>query len=176
MLKPVIIDNVFTTEEVARLRELMLEEPSRKKEYDPFCKRLMIYTDELEKVFSKKLEPLAAKYSGDPTMKTSYSALIQYAWENSKLPPHTDQSASTFSIDYMLTQKTEPWPVVVDGVPYYLKENQALCFLGSELVHYRDPMPDPDNNLVEIGLFHFEPADSWYFGNCCPDFKLDVER
>lgn len=173
MLEPVIIDNVFSPEEIARMHELKLE-PGRNTEYDPFCGRLIVHNNEFERSFSSKLEPLARELFNDPTIKTSYSAYIRYAWANSCLPEHMDKDAGEYTIDYCLTQRTEPWAINIGGVDYYLKENQAIAFVGSKIEHYRDYLVDPENNEVEMFLFHFEPASSWFFGRC-EDFRLDSE-
>jgi hypothetical protein len=174
MLEPVIIDDVFTPEQVARLHELKLED-ARNKEYDPFCGRFIIHHDELERDYSSKLEPIAGDIFGDPTIKTSYSAYVRYAWANSKLPAHLDMDAGEYTIDYCLSQKTEPWGIIIDGKEYFLKPNQAIAFVGSKLEHYRNNLPDPENNEVEMILFHFEPGNSWLF-NRCEDFVLDSEK
>jgi hypothetical protein len=174
MLDPVIIDNVFTPEQIARLHQLK-KEPARNAEYDPYCRRFMIHTDELERDYSSKLEPIAREIFGDPSIRTSYSAYIKYAWANSRLPRHLDMDAGEYTIDYCLSQKTEPWGIFIDGKEYFLKPNQAIAFVGSKLEHYRNEMTDPENNEVEMLLFHFEPGNSWLF-NRCDDFVLDSEK
>jgi len=173
MLEPVIIDNVFTDEQIARIHELK-HEPGRNREYDPYCRRFLVYNNELERDYSSQLEPVAREVFGDPTIKTSYSSYARYAWEGSRLPHHLDMDAGEYTIDYCLTQKTEPWPIYIDEKPYYLEPNQALCFVGSKLEHYRKPLPDPENNEYEILLFHFEPGNSWFFDRC-KDFQLDSD-
>jgi hypothetical protein len=175
MRKPVIFDNVLLPEEIERLREIALEPPTDRTEYDPFNGRVMLYTDTIEEAVGAKLLKIARKVFEDPTLKVSHASLVRYAWKESRLTLHKDQSASAYTIDYILTQKTEPWPIYIEDEPYYLEENQALAFVGSELMHYRDYMPDPDNNVVEILLMHYEPGDSWYFGNHCEDFRLEED-
>ena len=174
MLDPVIIDNVFTPKEIARIHELK-HEPARNAEYDPYCRRFMIHTDELERDYSSKLEPIAREIFGDSSIRTSFSAYVRYAWSNSRLPRHLDMDAGAYTIDYCLSQKTEPWAIIIDEKEYFLEPNQAIAFVGSKLEHYRNEITDPENNEVEMLLFHFEPANSWLF-NRCEDFVLDSEK
>jgi hypothetical protein len=174
MLEPVIIPNVFTPEQIARLHEIK-NGPARIKEYDPFCGRYIVYANEFEEEFSSKLESIAREVFEDNTIKTSYSYYVRYAWENSILPPHLDMDAGEYTIDYCLSQRTEPWPIYIGGKEYILQPNEILCFVGSKLEHYRDQLTDYENNEVEMILFHFEPGNSWFFDRC-EDFQLDSDR
>jgi hypothetical protein len=130
---------------------------------------------ELEEVFSKKLEPLARQIFGDETLKTSYSAYVDYNQPTSHLPMHLDMNACTYTIDYCVSAKT-PWGVVIEDEEFFFKPGQALAFMGGNDNHGRNPMPDPENNRVEMIMFHFVPADHWYFTEG-PDYiyKLHAE-
>jgi hypothetical protein len=55
MRKPVIFDNVLLPEEIERLREIALEPPTDRTEYDPFNGRIMLYTDTIEEAVGAKL-------------------------------------------------------------------------------------------------------------------------
>jgi|TARA_B110000977_G_scaffold200985_1_gene293487 hypothetical protein len=175
MRKPVIFDAVLSPEDIKRLREIATETPTERTEYDPYNGRVMFYTDTIEEAVGEKLLDIAREVFGDPTLKTSRASLVRYAWKESKLNLHIDEYAAKYTLDYILTQKTETWPIYIEDEPYYLEENQAIAFVGSEVLHYRDYMPDPENNVVEIVLMHYEPGDSWYFGNHCEDFRPEED-
>lgn len=162
LIKPVILSNVFSEQDLQELRELVGSDTSRREWYDEYWQRSLKLNDRLEQHFSKMLEPLAKEVFGDETLATTYTLYVEYSHPESNLEPHHDDNACTYSIDFCLSAKT-PWGVVVEGEEYMFGENQALAFMGCDQLHWRNPMPDPENNRVEMILFHFVPASHWYF-------------
>jgi hypothetical protein len=172
---PVVLSDLFSKEEQARLRSLLDSKEYLKSWSDKAHDRRVRKYAELEEVFSKKLEPLARQIFGDETLKTSYSAYIDYNQPTSQLPMHLDMNACTYTIDYCVSAKT-PWGVVIEDEEFFFEPGQALAFMGGHDHHGRYAMPDPDNNRVEMIMFHFVPADHWYFTEG-PDYvyKLHAE-
>jgi hypothetical protein len=160
--KPIVLDSVFTEEDQKKLREILDSQAHSKNWVDHKNSRRVIKYDELESYFSKKLEPVLQKIFDNPRIKTTYSVYLDYDKPTSKLPPHKDNNACTYTIDYCVSAKT-PWGVIVEGEEFIFGPNQALVFMGGHDSHWRNAMPDPENNRVEVIMFHFCVDDHWYF-------------
>lgn len=160
--KPVILKNVFNENDVKKLKTLLFSDKASKNWIDTKNNRRVLKFSELETYFSKKLEPIAQKIFNDKTLKTTYSVYLDYDKPTSKLPAHKDNNACRYTIDYCVSAKT-PWGVVVEGEEFIFGENEALAFMGGHDYHWRNDMPNPDNNRVEVIMFHFCPEDHWYF-------------
>lgn len=160
--EPIILNNLFSPEDHQKLKSLIENEKAEKNWNDKWSNRNVKKYNDLEGYFSKLLEPAAMKIFSDKTLKTSYSAYLDYNRPQSKLSPHKDTNACTYTIDYCISAKT-PWGVVVEGEEYVFGEGQGLAFMGGYDSHWRNDMPDPENNRVEMAMFHFCPEDHWYF-------------
>jgi hypothetical protein len=159
---PKKIQKVFSEDDVKKLRNILDSNSEKNNWIDRKNNRRILKFSELETYFSKKIEPLAQEIFKDPSLKTTYSVYLDYNKPTSNLPPHRDNNACTYTIDYCVSAKT-PWGVVVEGQEYIFEENEALAFMGGFDSHWRNEMPDPQNNRVEVIMFHFSPADHWYF-------------
>lgn len=165
MFEPVILKDVFSKEDIEKINNIVKSTSGRRRWYDGLTKRQLIKHDDFEQYFSKKLEPIAAKLFGDPSLKTSFSLYAKYDSDSSWLPKHVDKDACTYTIDYCLSAGTV-WPLVVEGKEYPIGVNEALAFMGEDAQHWREPIPDPKTNKVEMIFFHFVPANHWFFEHC----------
>jgi hypothetical protein len=158
MFEPVLIKNVFNQKDLEELNRVVSSKDARKSWYDWDSKRHLIQHDALEDYFSEKLKPIARELFNDPTLETTFTMYAKYSKEGSNLGEHVDREDCGYIIDYCLSSKTI-WPLTVGGVDYLLEPNQALVFKGTEVLHGRGPITDPENNVVEMIFFHFLPKD-----------------
>lgn len=172
--QPKILDNIFTKEDHQALKNLVdsvaTDRDWKDKTRDRSVKRFV----ELDTYFSKKLEAVAKKVFSDNTLKSTYSVYLDYNKPTSKLPAHKDNNACTYTIDYCLSAIT-PWGVVVEGEEFIFNEGQALFFMGGYDSHWREDMPNPENNRVQVVMFHFCPEDHWYFTEG-PDYVYELQK
>lgn len=160
--QPVVLDELLSAEDHQKLKDLVNSDGHDKSWKDYTRDRGVKRYKELDEYFSKVIEPKARKLFGDPTLKGTYAAYLDYDRPTSKLPAHRDNNACTYTIDYCVSAKT-PWGVVVEGEEFIFSEGQSLAFMGGYDSHWRDEMPDPENNRVQVVMFHFCPEDHWYF-------------
>lgn len=160
--RPIILNDVFNEEDRQKLVELLKSESYEKNWIDPKNNRRVLKYPQLESHFSKKLEPILHEIFKTDRIKTTYSVYLDYNKPTSRLPAHKDNNACTYTIDYCVSAKT-PWGIVVEGEEFVISENQGLVFMGGHDSHWRDDMPDPENNRVEVVMFHFCMDDHWYF-------------
>jgi hypothetical protein len=170
---PVIIPNLFTPDDHSALLELVNSGETNRSWKDLDRNRGVKRFTELDEIYSKKLEPLARKIFNDPTLKTSYAAYLDYNKPTSKLPAHKDNNACTYTIDYCLSANT-PWGVVVEDQEFIFSDGEGLAFMGGYDKHWREDMPDPENNRVQVVMFHFCPEDHWYFTEG-PDYVYELQ-
>jgi hypothetical protein len=170
--EPVSIKNLFSIEDVEFLRKVIDSENHTKNWLDSQKNRTVKKYSELDSYFSKKLEPIAQKVFNDKTLKSTYSVYLDYNKPTSELPPHLDNNACTYTIDYSLSAKT-PWGLIVGDTLYDCPVGDGLAFMGGHDFHARPPMPDPENNRVEVIMFHFAPVDHWYFTEG-PDYVYEL--
>lgn len=171
--QPKILDNLFSKEDHLRLKELVDATSTDKDWLDKYRDRKVKRFSELDQYFSKKLESAAKAVFSDATLKSTYAVYLDYNKPTSKLPSHKDNNACTYTIDYCLSAIT-PWGVVVEGEEFLFTEGQGLAFMGGYDAHWREDMPNPEHNRVQVVMFHFCPADHWYFTEG-PDYVYELQ-
>lgn len=161
-MEPIVVDNVFDEETRARLLA-DCDRIWRKNlhHYEPEFSRV-ISNDSRLWLYFERLLPLARQTFQDETMLPTYVCWSRYYEPSSRLTPHKDNNACTFTLDYCVRQYY-PWDLFVEGKAYTLEENQALAFLGEDQEHWR-PAFSP-GNVVEMIFFHYARPDHWYFAN-----------
>jgi hypothetical protein len=169
---PVILGSLFSTEDVQALRELIDSGEPLKNWRDPHNDRRVLKFTDLDEYFSKKLEPIVRAVFEDTTALSSYAVYLDYNKPTSQLPAHKDNNACTYTIGYSVSAKT-PWPFIVGDREFIVEPGDAIAFMGGHDSHGRPPMPDPENNRVEVVMFHFCPADHWYFTEG-PDYFYEL--
>lgn len=79
------------------------------------------------------------------------------------VPPHIDLNACTFTIDLQLDSNIE-WEIFVEGIPYIMRNGDALLYLGNEQMHWRPKFPTKSiKHYVEMCFIHFvEPNHAYH--------------
>jgi hypothetical protein len=134
-----IADNLFSESEYATIYKVWDNTPEEKTVVRDWSGHKIFWTTlpkNIEDIIVKSAESII----GEELILTEYS-LARYSEEfgyKRKLFPHYDNRPSqrvTFDIQL---KADEPWAVVVEGIPYYLKDNQALVFTGTQQMHWRE--------------------------------------
>lgn len=170
---PKRVVDLFTEEQRAELVSIVDEYhgPDKKFYFDDISDREVRRSKKLEK-FNELLEPLAREVFGDPSLKATYSILLSYN-ANSHLVGHHDTNANIYTINYCVRSNVE-WPIWFgegeDRIGLDIPEGEALAFMGCDDFHYRERTNQDDADLVLV-MFHFCPADHWYFTKGGGHFK-----
>jgi len=152
-MKPIIIPEVFPEEIFLNLKEYAISKVKTADDYDVDWDRY-IYLDDLISKHGNILLPLARKYFG-PEVEYVWNSNVHYEGAKTRLPKHKDIKRCVYTINLCLYQNTE-WPLWIEGVPYTLKENQAVLYKGNENEHWREDFPDPENNIVGMSMWWFD--------------------
>jgi len=84
-----------------------------------------------------------------------YQGCIPHLWE------HVDQNGTQTSIDLTI-ENTANWDLIVEGVSYSQKPNEAVVFAGQQHMHARPPYPSDSEDVYTTVLFmHFTQPDHW---------------
>jgi len=171
---PIIVENVFSELQILELKSLintsgfvvdrklnrsvsgiMAENGLREdKRYRPLSSemnaRLKSICDEHLSTTAIPTYFLAAKYSpiygGTPN-----------------LPPHLDDNACTYTIDYQLSSSVD-WGIMINGEEYVLKDNSAVLYDGENELHWReDFLSRNPMDFVQMVFFHFAEPEHWFF-------------
>ena len=157
-MTPIYLKNVLSKEE---LNNLLNNLPNAEEGiFDKGRSRYMIETSFI-KNYGQSLEELAKQIFNNQNIKSSYSLYCKY-FGNASMNMHKDDNACTFTIDLCLRQ-TEPWGLWVEDKEYILKPNEALCYLGNDQLHGRQPKDLGPNGSVEMMFFHYVTPDHWFF-------------
>ena len=171
--EPKYLKDIFTPEVKAEL-EAVVEEyhgSDKKFYFDDISDREVRRAKKLHK-FNELLEPLAKEVFGDDTLRATYSILLTYN-KDSHLVGHHDTNANIYTINYCVKSNVE-WPIWFgdddERVGLDIPEGEALAFMGCDDFHYREKTDQEDADLVLV-MFHFCPADHWYFHKGEEHFK-----
>jgi hypothetical protein len=163
---PTIIDNILSQEDFLLLKNHAKDLSKNKENFEEgFGRHVHGGTEILNKIH-KILSIKAKDFFESKYLQPSFSMISIYSGDKASLYRHKDDNACTYHFDLCIFQN-EPWDIWVEheGVskPYTLYENQALAMYGNIQEHWRDPLPNPENNIVCNAFFFFCEPDHWYF-------------
>jgi hypothetical protein len=174
MLEPNIIENVFSEEEIRKIKELRdtSKTVSVSKRWPGREVRPLPNIDLLPEQIKKKLTDVAEYYYGKP-LKLHAVAFGRYSKEFGapRLGPHIDEVPSQFTLDYQLDGNIS-WPLNVEGKEYLLKNNNAIVFEGEIVLHWRPDRQFKDGEFLDLMWFQFLDDNHWsYKYELRPDYN-----
>jgi hypothetical protein len=173
--EPVIIKNVFSTEEHNELKNIM-KNWQLGSNWDSTLGRHLVNSPVIDN-YAEKLIPLAKKMFNSENIKTSYSLFAHYEGPGANLFRHVDDNACTYTIDLCLYQ-TEPWAIGInhnnEDKEYILQENEAVLYYGNDQEHWRPKFPNPESQNVGMIFFHFVEPDHWWYTKG-PDYRYVIK-
>jgi hypothetical protein len=157
-----VISDVLPEEEFKAGREYFLNHPNlRTTALDESGRWLIGNNDEVLKKYHELLLPLARKVFKSETLLPTNALFAEYTQTGATLHHHYDANACTYTID-LCFYESHPWPLIVEGKPYFYGENEAVCFFGEEQEHWRDTINE-ENIKIGVAYFHYVEPNHWYF-------------
>lgn len=158
---PMLIKNLLSEEDFHMLQSHVKNiDKSTTHFYDGYNRYEWNSTNELNYIHQKLL-PVAREYFESDTLLPSFNFASWY-FGDASLEHHTDINACTYSID-LSAYSTQDWDLFVEGTPYRLAENDALLYYGENQEHWREPLVNPDNNVICNTFFFYVEPDHWFF-------------
>ena len=156
---PWVAKNFFPENKYSRLMNYINSLNKNRWSYEEMHHSFCLSSDYIDRVSRLELDR-ARKLFGSKTMLPTYSLLSFYNNKNSRLLPHKDDNACTYTIDVCL-HSDKVWPLTVEGIDYHLNKNEALFFYGEDQLHSR---PDfQEGNKVLMLFIHFAEPDHIFF-------------
>ena len=106
----------------------------------------------------------AREIFGDESLQKAYFFAVRYQIKDGCIPhlwEHTDQNGTQTTIDITI-ENSANWGLLVEGVHYEQKENDAIVFAGQQHMHARPPYPtDSEDVWTTVIFLHFTQPDHW---------------
>lgn len=117
---------------------------------------LIFLPDDIKDIIIKN----ARKYLNDDSLDIVYCQAVKYQINGNSIPSlkkHKDNLNCKYTVD-ILIESTVEWPLVIEDVEVFLKENSAILMNGSVLSHKREAFPSNNKYDYVILLFaHLSP-------------------
>ena len=157
--KPIIVDNVLSDKEIEYVYQFIDNNKEIEEDWAG-RKSWMVDDSSLRSSISKKIENVVSLAVGEQLQLNEYPFFLRYSPQYgfiSKLFPHSDyRDSQRVTVDLQLNYDEE-WAIIIEGNSFNLKFNQALIFLGTQQMHWRENKTLKDKSVIDmlISNLHF---------------------
>jgi hypothetical protein len=160
---PIIVKDVLSEEQIAYIYKYIGE---HKEDEEKWAGRKSWMIDRIDGPgidISDRIENIVKDALKVEVQLNEYPFLLRYSpkfGSLSKLFPHSDyRDSQRITIDIQLNYN-EDWAVVIEGKNYNLKYNEALLFLGTQQLHWRENKVLKDDTEIDmlIANVHYLPS------------------
>ena len=156
-----IVDDIFDEKDIAYIYDIVNNTPEDKTKLQKWAghRAWHVKLPEIEDKINKAIEKTSL--AGKVRLVGDYSFARYdpaYGYE-CKLFPHSDlrdEQRITFDIQVHADQE---WGLVVEDKSYFLKDNQALVFAGTQQTHWREITKILPGNKIDMIFCHLEYID-----------------
>lgn len=151
-MKPTVIENFLDENTYNKVKHYtnLQQYPL---EYNHEFKRMCAHNNPFFRSMHQQLEKVASEIF-KTEVRASYCFLSLYGGEGI-CPKHSDRPQCKYTIDLCIECDKE-WDIFIDDVPYTSRNNNAICYSGTDTEHWRNRIEGRFMNLV---FFHFVPID-----------------
>ena len=132
------------------MQEVVLDKIFSEEDYKVACNSL----NHLELDMAEALEDRVAKALGVDRVSHTFSHISNYQ-KGSRLEPHKDEA---YGCDFVLSVQLDtdtPYPLIIDGTEYILKQNQGLLHFGYLKTHGRPEFKGEKCKILVINFSHY---------------------
>lgn len=153
----IIVDNVFTEDEIAQIYEHVDNTPEEKKNYQEVFAHTAYFSWMPDTIVNKIVKVANDNFGSKLVLKElSFARYENSRGMNPLLFPHYDEAFKEQRITFDIQLKASlPWSIIVEDAPYTLKDNQALFFSGTHQVHWREKIVFNKDDYVDMIFCHF---------------------
>lgn len=154
--KPILVDNIFTSEQISDIyNQIKVADDSRTQiktfaGHKVWQRRFGKSIEQRIRDIAKEATGLSMRLNGDYSF-TRYSP--EYGYECKLFPHYDTRNSQRLTIDIQL-DFDEEWKVIVEEESFLLKYNQALIFLGTQQIHWREKKKLQKNSKIDMLLSH----------------------
>jgi hypothetical protein len=153
--------NIFTDQQIKTIYSIINNTPIEKTRLQKWAGHRAwdaSFPKEIQDAITKAAQSVlgnSVKLNGDYSF-ARYSS--EYGF-NCKLFPHYDtRDTQRITFDIQLNAD-EPWAIVVENEKYFLNNNEALIFAGTQQIHWREKKELLKNSKIDMIFCHLEYVD-----------------
>jgi len=144
------------------VQEVVLDKIFSEEDYKVACNSFT----HLELDMAEALEDRVAKALGVDRVSHTFSHISNYQ-KGSRLEPHKDEvDGCDFVLSVQLDTDT-PYPLIIDGTEYTLKQNQGLLHFGYLKTHGRPEFKGEKCKVLVINFSHYIEREEGTEGEGC---------
>ena len=132
--------DIFSTDQINSIYSIIENTPEENTIIQPWAGHKAWHVP-LGKEIEDRINFVAQKYLGDGVFLNGDYSFARYSpsyGHECKLFPHYDtRDSQRITFDIQL-KATEDWGIVVEGETFYLNDNEALIFSGTQQMHWRE--------------------------------------
>lgn len=157
--KPIIVDNIFDKDDYDLIYRIVNETPEDKTKLQKWAGHRAWHVGLGQKI-EDKINAAVSRTDAlkDLHLVRDYSFARytpEYGYEV-KLFPHCDlRETQRVTFDIQLNAD-EPWGIVVEDKTYWLENNQALVFAGTQQAHWREQKRVQPSSVIDMIFCHLE--------------------
>jgi hypothetical protein len=161
--QPFIVDNIFSEEDIKNIYNIISTTNEDKTSLQKWAGMKAWHVDFGPKI-KERLSDIIKEKIGDYVVLSKDQNFARYSSEYgyaTNLYPHVDtffkdnQDKQRITFDIQL-YADEEWGVVVEDVEYFLQNNQALVFCGTQQPHWRRKKQLKNGNRQDMIFCHLE--------------------
>jgi hypothetical protein len=156
--EPVVAKNVLLPEHIEEIYKKVRETPDSETRIQPWAGH-KIWDIPFSKDIENRITMVAQELLGDSVILNYDYSFARYSPKfgyECKLFPHYDnREAQRVTFDLQL-KASEPWAVVVENKKFYLNDNEALMFAGTQQIHWRENKKIKDDAEIDMIFCHLE--------------------
>lgn len=159
---PIIVDNVFTEEQLDHIYSMVRKTPYEHLKVAPWGGQCSWQSTNFDNTIVDRINEIGLELMGETAKLQRDYSFVRYSEEfgyKPKLFPHQDKREKPrFLLDIQL-RADEPWGIVVEETTYYLKNNQGILFSGTNQQHWREKKELSPHSRVDMLFCNFEFTD-----------------
>lgn len=156
--KPMIAKNVLSENQIKEIYNQVKNTSEEATRIQPWAGH-KVWDISFSKEIEEAITTAAQKILGDSVVLNYDYSFARYSpgfGYECKLFPHYDtRESQRITFDLQL-KASEPWAVVVENEKFYLKDNEALVFAGTQQIHWRENKKISSDAEIDMIFCHLE--------------------
>jgi hypothetical protein len=145
--------DIFTEEEIAELY-FYIGSIKDKERFDFEGRTRLDFDDNIPKHILSKIVDIAHKKNPSLEFSSAYMSEYNLKFGQPSLNPHLETTQATYTVDYQLESNLD-WRIFIEGIPFQLKDNQAIEINVRHEAHWRPRRKFVDGESLSMIFFHF---------------------
>lgn len=159
---PIVIDNVFDASDIKHIYKVVNNTPIENLKVAGWGGQASWFYTHFNRIVENKIRDIAKEIFKDEVQLLEDYSFVRYSQEfgyNPKLFPHTDKRETPRMLFDVQIRADEEWAIVVEETKYYLNDNQALIFHGTNQTHWREQKQIGPHSRIDMLFANLQFTD-----------------